>query len=192
MSFIQKILNWIEIHCVILSCLIRLLWMGRSYLAIQVFVNGLANRRVRGDPKIKTHHITSHIKTSWKKYIKPYRILLSGDYLLKASILHLKKASLVFNKVVAILLNHRKTFVFASNFLLGVIDTSTLVIFPNWFTYLDRTFQEEQHEINFKMKYFCQIGVNLSFSYQVFEGQMTHKMLKGVMQSIRVITFARK
>jgi len=45
-----------------------------------------------------------------------------------------------------------KTCIFASTFLRTIISIFIQVIFPNIITYLDRTFKEEQHDINFKMK----------------------------------------
>ena len=54
-------------------------------------------------------------------------------------------------------------------------------ISTNIITYLDRTFKEEQNDINFKMKYFYQIGVNFNFIYQVSGAQTPTKMLTGTM-----------
>ena len=47
---------------------------------------------------------------------------------------------------------YRKTCIFASLFLRAIINIFIQVIFPNIITYLDRTFKEEQNDINFKMK----------------------------------------
>ena len=49
---------------------------------------------------------------------------------------------------------YRKAFIFASLFLRAIINKFIRVIFPNIISYLDRTFKEEQNDINFKMKLF--------------------------------------
>ncbi len=46
----------------------------------------------------------------------------------------------------------RKTCILAPLFIRATINISIQVIFPNIITYLDRTFKEEQNDINFKMK----------------------------------------
>ena len=45
-----------------------------------------------------------------------------------------------------------KTCILASIFLRAIINIFVQVIFQNSITYLDRTFEEEQNDINFQMK----------------------------------------
>jgi hypothetical protein len=47
---------------------------------------------------------------------------------------------------------YRKICIFASLFLRAIINIFIQVIFPNMITYLDRTFKEEQNDINFIKK----------------------------------------
>ena len=46
---------------------------------------------------------------------------------------------------------YRKTCIFASPFLRSIIHIIIQVILPKIITYLDRTFEEKQNYINFKM-----------------------------------------
>ena len=66
-----------------------------------------------------------------------------------------------------------KTCILASLSLRAIINVFIQVIFPNIITYLERNFNEEQNDINFKMKYLYKIGVNFNFIYQVSDAQMT-------------------
>jgi hypothetical protein len=49
---------------------------------------------------------------------------------------------------------YRKTSILAPLFLRAIMNIFIKVIFTNNITYLDRSFKEEQNDINFKMKYF--------------------------------------
>ena len=54
-----------------------------------------------------------------------------------------------------ILYHYRKTCIFVSLFFRAIVSQFIQVIFPNFIKYLDRTFKEEQNDLNFKMKQFC-------------------------------------